>query len=243
MGFFKEQARRLGFDGARYLKPEDRLAVGVFFLLDDSPARRDAARGLALQCLRGGPVSVLGWRVVPVEPDVLPREARSCLPSIEQLLLRVVAGQDPDAVERWLYRARLVLRHRLAEAGLACYAVSLSCQLVNYKGMLTSPHLAAFYPYLDEPGFEAGLAIFHRRYSTNTYPDWTLAQPVPAVVPQRRDKHPPHQPQRGPRLRARPGAAPPRTRPALAPHERFGQLRRMAGASAPRQGPGACSAP
>ena len=177
VGFFKEQARRLGFDGARYLKPEDRLAVGVFFLLDDAPARRDAARGLALQCLRGGPVSVLGWRVVPVEPDVLPREARSCLPSIEQLLLRVAAGQDPDAVERWLYRARLVLRHRLAEAGLACYAVSLSCQLVNYKGMLTSPHLAAFYPDLDEPGFEAGLAIFHRRYSTNTYPDWTLAQP------------------------------------------------------------------
>ncbi|MBY0228485.1 MAG: hypothetical protein K2W96_04310, partial [Gemmataceae bacterium] len=175
--FFREQARRLGFDGVRRLKPDDRLAVGVFFLLDTDLRKRDLARTLALECLRGGPVSVLGWRTVPIEPDILPEEARSCLPGIEQLLMRVQPGQDAATVEKWLYRSRLILRQKLVEAGLSSYVASLSASLVNYKGMLTSPHLAAFYPDLREPSFESGIAIFHRRYSTNTYPDWTLAQP------------------------------------------------------------------
>src|SRR5207302_6216032 len=63
------------------------------------------------------------------------------------------------------------------QEGLKVYVLSLSAMLINYKGLLTSFHLADFYKDLADPGFESGLAVFHRRYSTNTYPNWTLAQP------------------------------------------------------------------
>ena len=78
--------------------------------------------------------------------------------------------------------------------GLKVYVPSLSARLVSYKGLLTSPQLADFYADLADPAFETGLAIFHRRYSTNTYPNWTLAQPFRLLVPQRRDQHRPHEP-------------------------------------------------
>ncbi len=173
--FFKEQAKRLRFDQARYLKPEDRLAVGVFFFLDADEARRDQAKSLVRDALAKGPFHWLGWRPVPTNDDALPPLARQTQPHIEQLLLRVET--DVEAAELWLYRARLGLRHRFAEAGLNVNIPTLSARLVGYKGLLTSPQLAEFYPDLADPGFETGLALFHRRYSTNTYPNWTLAQP------------------------------------------------------------------
>src|SRR5215217_6364451 len=60
--FFKEEARRLKFDQAKYLKPEDRLALGVFFFLDADPAKIDQARQLIRDALSGGPVHLFGWR-------------------------------------------------------------------------------------------------------------------------------------------------------------------------------------
>ncbi len=188
--FFKEEARRLNLPGAKAVRREHRLAVGVFFFLDTDPARRDRAKAIVHEVLRGGPVSVLGWRAVPTRDDILPTEARQSRPGIEQLVLRVdkVTGSvtsrlDPvevpaiNELERQLYRYRLELRHRFAEAGLDVYVPSLSAFLLNYKGLLTSHHLGDFYPDLSDPAFESGLAIFHRRYSTNTYPNWKLAQP------------------------------------------------------------------
>jgi len=71
----------------------------------------------------------------------------------------------------------LELRVGFREAGLDVYVPSLSARLVSYKGLLTSPHLCDFYPDLKNPGFSSGIAIFHRRYSTNTFPNWKLAQP------------------------------------------------------------------
>jgi glutamate synthase domain-containing protein 2/glutamate synthase domain-containing protein 3/glutamate synthase domain-containing protein 1 len=147
----------------------------VFFLDADEGARA-RAKALIVDVLAGGPVQVLGWRPVPVRPDLLPPESRSSEPLIEQLVLRV-EGDDGDQVERWLYRRRLELRHRLTLAKLDVYVPSLSARLLNYKGLLTSFQLADYYPDLSDPAFESGLAIFHRRYSTNTYPNWTLAQP------------------------------------------------------------------
>src|SRR5262245_44685815 len=137
--FFKEEAKRLGLDGARQVKREQRLAVGVFFFFEADPARRDRAKALVGEVLSGGPVQVLGWRPVPVNPDVLPPEARATRPVIEQLVLLVekVTGSvtsrlDPseipaiNALERHLYRCRLELRHRFAQAGLDVYVPSLS---------------------------------------------------------------------------------------------------------------------
>jgi glutamate synthase domain-containing protein 2/glutamate synthase domain-containing protein 1/glutamate synthase domain-containing protein 3 len=176
LAFFKEEARRLRLDQARHLRSEDRLAVGVFFLETDD-GKRDEARALIHEALAGGPVHLLGWRPVPTRDELLPVEARDSRPVIEQLLLRVEPGADGPALERWLYHRRLELRQQFAQQRLEVYVPSLSGRLISYKGLLTSFQLADYYPDLINPAFEAGVAVFHRRYSTNTYPNWNLAQP------------------------------------------------------------------
>ena len=172
-GFFREEARRLGLE--RYFRSDDVLAVGVFFFLDQDQAAQEKAREIAYRLLGGTPVRILGWREVPTRDDVLSAYARRIKPSIEQLLLLCQA--PPDEVEKALYLARLQLRYEYARAALRVYIPSLSCRVINYKGLLTSPQLGEFYPDLRDARFESGVALFHRRYSTNTYPDWTLAQP------------------------------------------------------------------
>ena len=174
--FLKEEARRLKFDGTRYLKPEDTLAVGVLFISENDTARQEQARALIRAAISGGPVQFLGFRTIPTNEDALPDRAKSVRPAaIEQVLLHVTG--DPVETERWLYLRRLELRETFKAAGLAVYLPSLSCQLVSYKGLLTSQQLADFYKDLSNPEYETGIAIFHRRYSTNTFPNWTLAQP------------------------------------------------------------------
>jgi glutamate synthase domain-containing protein 2/glutamate synthase domain-containing protein 1/glutamate synthase domain-containing protein 3 len=175
--YFKEQARVLSMSGSRELRPEDRVVVGVVFLMESDPAKQDEVRAMIQECLRDIPMTFLGIRTVPTHDDLLPPEARQSRPVIEQFLYRITPEQNNSTLERSLYRARLELRHRFTLAGLSAYFCSLSSRLVSYKGMLTSPHLAEFYPDLLDPAFESGLATFHRRYSTNTYPNWALAQP------------------------------------------------------------------
>ena len=69
------------------------------------------------------------------------------------------------------------LRHDLAKAGLDVYLPTLSVRLLGYKGLLTSPQLFDFYPDLNDPAVETSISTFHRRYSTNTFPNWKLGQP------------------------------------------------------------------
>lgn len=174
--FFKEEAKKLRLDGARYLKPEDTLAIGVIFFLDTDPAKIEAARAIFREQLSGGPVQLLGFRTIPTNEDALPKKARDVRPgAIEQVLFKVQG--DLAAAERWLFIRRLELRERFVQAGLAVYICSLSARLVGYKGLMTSPQLGEFYKDLQDPAFETGVATFHRRYSTNTFPNWTLAQP------------------------------------------------------------------
>lgn len=174
--FFREEAKRLKLDGGRYLVPEDVLAVGKFFFLDTDPAKIDAARGVVRDALAGGPVKLLGFRPVPTNDDALPAKARAVRPgAFEQVVLKVEG--DVEAAERWFFLKRLELRERFKAAGVKAYVCSLSAKLISYKGLLTSPQLDAFYPDLSNPAFETGIAIFHRRYSTNTFPNWILGQP------------------------------------------------------------------
>jgi len=172
--FFREQARKLGFGAG--LKDADTLAVGAFFFLDTDAAKLDAARALVREVLPGGPVRFLGFRPVPTNEDALPASAKAVRPgAIEQALFQV--SGDAAEAEKHLYRRRLVLRDRARSASLGVYACSISAKLVSYKGLLTSPQLGDFYADLTDPAFETGIASFHRRYSTNTFPNWTLAQP------------------------------------------------------------------
>lgn len=176
LAFFREEARKLKLDSSRPLRGEDRLAVGSFLFLDTETPKIDRARVLVREVLEGGPVDWLGWRTVPTNDDALPESSRKVRPgAIDHLLLR--AEGSLDEVERFLYRRRLDLRHKFRQEGLQVFVNSLSVRLLSYKGLLTSPQFSDFYPDLHRPEFESGIAFFHRRYSTNTYPNWTLAQP------------------------------------------------------------------
>src|SRR5262249_13049977 len=158
--FLKEEAKRLRLEGARDLRPEDTLAVGAVFVFESDTAKADAVRALLRDVLSGGPVKLLGFRPVPTVDDVLPAKARATRPAaIEQLLFKVEG--DVTAAERWLFLRRLELRQRLNVAGLSAHIPSLSAILVSYKGLLTCPQLADFYTDLQNPAFEAGVAIFH----------------------------------------------------------------------------------
>lgn len=174
--FFKQEAKRLHFPDARYLTPEDHLAIGVLFNFEQVTARQEQVRSIVVDVLSGGPVTILGFRSVPTNDDILPALARNTRPGlIEQVILRV--DGDASTLERWLYHRRLLFRSRMVAEGLEAYFSSLSSRVISYKGLLTSPHYVDFYPDLKAEGFESGIATFHRRYSTNTFPNWKLAQP------------------------------------------------------------------
>lgn len=174
--FFREEAKRLRLEGAQALRSDDTLAVGVIFAFETDPTRMEQVRALIRDVLSNGPVRFLGYRPVPINDDAIPAQARLTRPAaIEQVLLAV--DGDVMAAERWLYLRRLELRQRFGQAGLQVYLPSLSTRLISYKGLMTSGQLAEFYSDLHNPAFETGIVTFHRRYSTNTFPNWTLAQP------------------------------------------------------------------
>ena len=174
--FLHEEAKRLGLPGAKALKAETLLGVGSIFFNDTDPGKLDAAHGIIAKHLQGGPLQLLGFRAVPTNLDCLPPTAKASRPqAIEQVLFRYTG--ESAAIEKWLFRQRLKIQHDLRAAGHDAYISSLSVRLLNYKGLLTSPQFVEFFPDLTHPEFHTGIATFHRRYSTNTFPNWKLAQP------------------------------------------------------------------
>jgi glutamate synthase (ferredoxin) len=157
--------------------PVERVALGMFFLPQAGPAR-DIAIDLIETVVVGLGMSVLGWRVVPVDAEVLGPLAAQSQPAIRQLFIGPPSGPANAQVwERRLYVARRVIERRAAEAGLPVFVCSLSCRTVVYKALLVGTELPSFYADLRSPLFETGIAVFHQRYSTNTLPSWPLAQP------------------------------------------------------------------
>ncbi|MFO0938176.1 MAG: glutamate synthase-related protein [Gemmataceae bacterium] len=174
--YFHEVAKGNRFPNARYLKAEDRLAVGVIFGFETDPARQNAIREIVQKHLGNGPVSFLGFRPIPTNEDAASPAARASRPTVfDHIVLKCEA--DEMTVERFLFRARLAIRHAWVEAGLNAYCCSLSSRLISYKGLLTAPQFVDYFPDLNSDNFATGIAFFHRRYSTNTLPNWTLAQP------------------------------------------------------------------
>ncbi len=148
-------------------------ALGTVFLPRDAT---EAGRATVDRVLREERIPVLWWRDVPTEPDVPGPIARQSQPAVVQV---VVAR--PDGVERGadFERALYIARRRVErEAGLGGgQVVAFSSRTTVYKGMLTPAQLAAFYPDLRDPRFKSALAMVHSRFSTNTMPQWPLAQP------------------------------------------------------------------
>ena len=156
--------------------PDD-LAVGVFFFSQDAAVRSTAQR-LAEEALKARGLSLIGWRDVPVDPSVLGDKARKTMPMIRHALISRPSSIAPADFERQLFLVRRRIeqaweRERVSD----CYIPSCSCRTIAYKGLLVAPQLSLFYKDLSDPDYTSAIAVFHQRYSTNTFPNWFLAQP------------------------------------------------------------------
>ncbi len=171
--FFKEHVRRTGHELA-----EGKLAVGMIFLPRTDLAAQETCRSIVESEIIKFGYQIYGWRQVPVEIAALGDKANATRPEIEQIMIANTKGGTHSAFERDLY----VIRRRVEKAAIAeqikeFYICSLSCRSIVYKGMFLAEQLTAFYPDLLDERFVSNFAIFHQRYSTNTFPAWHLAQP------------------------------------------------------------------
>ncbi len=172
--FFYDQVRRTGHE------PDMKklIAVGQIFLPRTDFGAQERCRTIVeTEVLRMGHY-IYGWRHVPVDVTVLGDKANATRPEIEQILIRCENGADTEQFERELY----IIRRRIEKSALAAqiqglYLCSLSCRSIIYKGMMLAEQVAVFYPDLMDDRFESAFAIYHQRYSTNTFPQWWLAQP------------------------------------------------------------------
>jgi glutamate synthase (NADPH/NADH) large chain/glutamate synthase (ferredoxin) len=172
--FFYDQVRRTGHEPDM----NKLIAVGQVFLPRTDFGAQERCRTIVeSEVLRMGHY-IYGWRHVPVNTAVLGDKANATRPEIEQILIRCDKEIDEETFERELY----IIRRRIEKAAVAAqiqglYLCSLSCRSVIYKGMMLAEQVAVFYPDLMDERFESAFAIYHQRYSTNTFPQWWLAQP------------------------------------------------------------------
>jgi glutamate synthase (NADPH/NADH) large chain len=159
------------------LPPAGSYAVGTAFLPTVEHERTAVQDGIARLAGEEG-LAVLGWRDLPVAPDLVGDAARACLPVMRQLF---VAGEVSRVVGLGLERMAYCLRKR-AEAELDVYFPSLSARTLVYKGMLTTGQLEPFFPDLSDRRFVSQLALVHSRFSTNTFPSWPLAHPYRLIA-------------------------------------------------------------
>jgi glutamate synthase (NADPH) large chain len=171
--FFREQVKRTGHT------PSDApICVGMVFLPRTNFAAQEAARTIVeSELLRNG-FGLYGWRQVPVDISAIGEKANATRPEIEQVLFHDPLRRDDDELERTLYVCRRRIEKRALRENLTeLYICSFSSRSLIYKGMFLAEEIDTFYPDLRDERFVSAVAIYHQRYSTNTFPQWRLAQP------------------------------------------------------------------
>ncbi|RYJ05489.1 MAG: glutamate synthase subunit alpha, partial [Actinomycetales bacterium] len=172
--FLREVARD---EAGAELPEHGTYAAGMAFLPID-PAEAAEARATIERIATEEGLTVLGWRDVPVKPEILGSMSRGAMPSFA-LVFVTASGEPREGI--LLDRLAYCLRKR-AEHEVGVYFPSLSCRTLIYKGMLTTEQLDEFFPDLRDPRMESALAIVHSRFSTNTFPSWPLAHPFRFVA-------------------------------------------------------------
>lgn len=157
------------------MPPFEEWGVGMVFLPQDEKeaeeGRKYVEEMVAVESLK-----TLGWRTVPINSDVLGKQARANQPRIEQII--VTSGDihyQGDELDRRLYVARSRVGKKLSDDFYIC---SFSCRTIVYKGLVQGDVLGKFYLDLQNPAYESRFAVYHRRFSTNTVPKWPFAQPM-----------------------------------------------------------------
>ncbi|MBV9734440.1 MAG: glutamate synthase large subunit [Acidisphaera sp.] len=154
------------------------IAVGQVFLPKTDLSAQERCRQIVETEILAFGYGIHGWRQVPINAQVIGEKANATRPEIEQIMIFNARDTEPAAFERDLYVIRRRIEKQAAAAGIAeLYFCSLSSRSIIYKGMFLAEHLAEFYPDLTDPRFVSRFAIYHQRYSTNTFPTWRLAQP------------------------------------------------------------------
>ena len=163
-------------DGAGLLIQIPQELLGGDFGVAALFAWDDRSRSLVEESLARFGLSVCGWRPVPTDATSLGSRALETKPEIWHGLV-LNPDLDPGEFEQRLYRARRRAERKAELDSIRMYMPSCSSRTVIYKGLMAGTRLADFYLDLQSPQCKSKLAVFHQRYSTNTMPDWRLAQP------------------------------------------------------------------
>ena len=158
----------------------NRLAVGMVFMPRTDLGAQETCRTIVEAAIIEAGYTIYGWRQVPVDVSVIGQKAQATRPEIEQIMIAgpLPGDQDESEFEKNLYLVRRRIEKRIIAAQITgFYICSLSCRSIIYKGLFLAESLSDFYPDLNDERFESRVAIFHQRYSTNTFPQWWLAQP------------------------------------------------------------------
>src|SRR4029077_497615 len=175
--FFRKAARADG------IELPDEFGVGMVFL-------QRGRESLAVDAIRSAvakfELSFLGWRTVPIDPSILGPRSCESLPVIRQCFVapcRTSSDLKSSGLESFDFELQLFrLRQELETISDSGYYCSFSSRTIVYKGLLTPEQLAPFYLDLNDPEFTSAFVDFHQRYSTNTQPSWSLAQPFRFVA-------------------------------------------------------------
>ena len=168
-GFFKKVCQPLGIK----LKDERDYGVGMFFLPQDELKRNQAKKIFEVIVKKEG-LKLLGWREVPIHPDILGKTAVDCMPCIMQAFIERPAKYERGIdFDRRLY----VVRRIFEQSSDDTYVVSLSSRTIVYKGMFLVGQLRLFFEDLQDEEFISAIAMVHSRFSTNTAPSWQRAHP------------------------------------------------------------------
>ncbi len=171
--FFADEIKR-GGDRLR----ESPIAVGMVFLPKTDLGAQERCRQIVETEILNFGYRIYGWRQVPINVACIGEKANATRPEIEQIMLWNARGIAEDEFERELYIIRRKIEKAAIEAQIQdLYLCSLSCRSIVYKGMFLAESLTEFYPDLLDARFVSRFAIYHQRYSTNTFPTWKLAQP------------------------------------------------------------------
>jgi glutamate synthase (NADPH/NADH) large chain len=168
--------------GGDRLRP-GRIAVGQVFLPKSDLGAQERCRQIVETEILNAGYAIYGWRQVPINVACIGEKANATRPEIEQILIHDPEQRDIATIERDMY----VIRRRIEKQAIAAqiaelYLCSLSARSIIYKGMFLAEALTEFYPDLLDERFISRFAIYHQRYSTNTFPTWRLAQPFRALA-------------------------------------------------------------
>ena len=172
--FFKKVTKPLGFD----IGEEREYGVGMFFMPQDDLKRHREMKMLEIITEKEG-LEFLGWREVPVHPEVLGSKALECMPYIMQCFIK-----KPEDVEKGLAfdRKLYIVRRVFSHSNAGTYTVSMSSRTIVYKGMFLVDQLGPFFADLMDKNYESAIALVHSRFSTNTQPSWRRAHPNRFIV-------------------------------------------------------------